>query len=768
MTVEQIATLIEEDDDILNADIYIEPPENALISDGDSDDEDAAGDINKLGGNQLRAGAVCSFRKLTDHGIERVRTDEETHDVIIEESDDDIIPPSPNPSTSKKQFFCFGRSKPCCKNLAFKDTTIYVPTDVPMFDVPTNVSTVVPTDVPINVSTDVSINAPNTDIPPDVSVDAPIDGNFDVPIDDLINVSADISIDLLTNDLLTNIPLVDHIDVPIDFSTSNKLVANKKCRKRKQTPIQKIAKKDTVNKKIKVTQAKKLDKKTARGGKLPKKKKGTRAVKAKKVRNWKREDILDNSSIEFTRPNFLQQDFSPVEAFEYFFDDEVCDYIVECTNEFAVEKGNLSFTITRDELRIFFAILFLSGYNVMSRTRMYWELSEDVHNNAVANAMSRNRFEDVMRYLHFCKNAELKNDDRFGKIRPIMCMLNERWLQYFPGDAYLSIDESMVPYYGRHGAKQHIHGKPIRFGYKVWILATRLGYVVQGEPYQGKGSTPIISALGQGGSVVIDLLSELPQGRRYSLFFDNFFTSFRLLEALKRQGHDGTGTVRADRVEDAPLPNAKSMKKEPRGTYHQLTDADTGITLVRYHDNNVFTMASTSAGVAPTGKAKRWSRAQKKHIMLDQPASIILYNTYMGGVDRMDENIASYRINIRNKKWYWPMVSYLLSVSMNNGWLLYRMNPKGRQEYMDFLGFTRYVVRAYLAKYKVSRPSAGRPSTKVSSRVLAEVRYSQRGHFLITVEKQVRCAQCGKATRKKCKVCQVGIHTNCNEEFHSR
>lgn len=194
-----------------------------------------------------------------------------------------------------------------------------------MFDVPTNVSTVVPTDVPINVSTDVSINAPNTDIPPDVTVDAPID-NFDVPIDDLINVSADISIDHLTNDLLTNIPLVDHIDVPIDFSTSNKLVAKNKCRKRKQTPIQKIAKEDTVNNKIKVTQAKKLDKKTVREGKLPKKKKGTRAVKAKKVRNWKREDILDNSSIEFTRPNFFTTRFSPVEAFEYFFDDEVCDY----------------------------------------------------------------------------------------------------------------------------------------------------------------------------------------------------------------------------------------------------------------------------------------------------------------------------------------------------------------------------------------------------------------------------------------------------------
>lgn len=138
---------------------------------------------------------------------------------------------------------------------------------------------------------------------------------------------------------------------------------------------------------------------------------------------------------------------------------------------------------------------------------MYWEISEDVHNTAVSNAMSRNHFEDIMRYLHFCKNAELTNDDRFGKIRPVMCMLNERWLQYFPSDAYLSIDESMVPYYGKHGAKQHIHGKPIRFGYKVWILTTRLGYVIQGEPYQGKGNTKYIPELGLGGSVVIDLFS---------------------------------------------------------------------------------------------------------------------------------------------------------------------------------------------------------------------------------------------------------------------
>ena len=44
----------------------------------------------------------------------------------------------------------------------------------------------------------------------------------------------------------------------------------------------------------------------------------------------------------------------------------------------------------------------------------------------------------------------------------------------------------MVPYFGRHGAKQYIHGKPIKFGYKLWVMATSAGYCIQFRPYAGK------------------------------------------------------------------------------------------------------------------------------------------------------------------------------------------------------------------------------------------------------------------------------------------
>jgi len=70
-----------------------------------------------------------------------------------------------------------------------------------------------------------------------------------------------------------------------------------------------------------------------------------------------------------------------------------------------------------------------------------------------------------------------------GKVRPLMTMLNERFQLFWPVENELSIDESMVPYYGRHSTKQFIRGKPIRFGYKLWCLNTRLGYLIQFDPY---------------------------------------------------------------------------------------------------------------------------------------------------------------------------------------------------------------------------------------------------------------------------------------------
>ncbi|KRZ02428.1 PiggyBac transposable element-derived protein 3, partial [Trichinella zimbabwensis] len=49
-----------------------------------------------------------------------------------------------------------------------------------------------------------------------------------------------------------------------------------------------------------------------------------------------------------------------------------------------------------------------------------------------------------------------------------------------------SIDESMAPYYGHHGCKTFIRGKPIRFEFKVWTMASFSCYPYVMKIYAGK------------------------------------------------------------------------------------------------------------------------------------------------------------------------------------------------------------------------------------------------------------------------------------------
>lgn len=495
--------------------------------------------------------------------------------------------------------------------------------------------------------------------------------------------------------------------------------------------------------------------------------------KEKKLqRKWVSQDIEEGPPKSWSLPEYMEKDMSPTELFELFYDDDIINMIVEFTKHYAHTHGDVSFDVTYQDMKLYLAILLLTGYNPLPRYKMYWETSDDCHNKAVSNAMPRGKFEKISKYLHVCDNANLSKDDKFAKVRPLWNKLNERWLKFYNNEKMLCIDEAMVPYFGRHSTKQHMMGKPVRFGYKVWCLCTRLGYLIQGEPYQGAatGNTRPELGIGLGGSVVLDLISVLPATiGGYDLFFDNFFTSLNLLDELKARECTGTGTVRNNRVQNAPMIDPKILKKEERGSFHQKTDKESGITLVRFHDNSIVTMASNRNGVAPLGKAKRYSRSDKKHIDVPMPAVIASYNAYMGGVDRLDENIGKLRVNYRMKKWYYQLFAFPLNVSVNNAWLLYKQMGMSKKRPLDLLAFTRYITNTYFQKYSRNTP-LGRPlrlPKAVDKRVIDDVRYDKVDHMIAPLGKQGRCGQCKKNSTKKCQKCNIPLHANCFTLFHS-
>lgn len=93
---------------------------------------------------------------------------------------------------------------------------------------------------------------------------------------------------------------------------------------------------------------------------------------------------------------------------------------------------------------------------------------------------------------------------------------------------WLSVDKSVIPYYGWHGRKRFIRNKPIRFGYKQWSLASSSGYMYHMKPYGGSHSLLPDSGLGQGPSVVLGLAE-------VASFHDNLFISLALLNKMTKK-----------------------------------------------------------------------------------------------------------------------------------------------------------------------------------------------------------------------------------------
>ena len=112
------------------------------------------------------------------------------------------------------------------------------------------------------------------------------------------------------------------------------------------------------------------------------------------------------------------------------------------------------------------------------------------------------------------------------------------------------------------------------------------------------------------------------------------------------------------------------------------------------------TVASTLYRKEPMKRAHRYVKDQGGRVEIDQPNAIYFYNKSMAGVDRMDRNIGAYMINIRNKKWWWPIFRFCVDLAVNNAFHLYRLQPLNQgQKRLDLLGFRRNIVQVYHARF---------------------------------------------------------------------
>lgn len=279
-------------------------------------------------------------------------------------------------------------------------------------------------------------------------------------------------------------------------------------------------------------------------------------------KDTKFKNILKTESIENICEIFPELcSLSPAEIFHKFIPVEYLLHLANMAALYALQKGEI-LAVDENDIGQFFGLLLFSGYHQVPGEDLYWSTQEDLSVPIVSTVMPRNRFRKLKKYFHIIDNNTLALGDKMGKVAPFYEELGKNLLQFGIFHSKLSIDESMVLYYGHHSAKMFIRGKPIRFGYKIWMLCSNSGYPYAMRIYSGSSSEIENSPLGS--RVVWELLSTIQNPEKHGVFFDNFFTSHKLLTDLSEKGFKATGTIREFRTGRWPLKSIKEASKWER------------------------------------------------------------------------------------------------------------------------------------------------------------------------------------------------------------
>jgi len=289
---------------------------------------------------------------------------------------------------------------------------------------------------------------------------------------------------------------------------------------------------------------------------------------------------------------------------------------------------------TASEIKKLLGVFIRIGIFKMPAHKPYW--SSKCRLSCVADVISRDRFDELRRYLHFSPNNSVVTDrndpfyDRFFKIRPLLLGLRNA-CRNFQNDQFNDVDEQIVPFKGRHNLKVYMKQKAHKWGFKIYSRNSLSGFTHDFKFHDGSKAIPQHSCGFVPGDIVIKLCETMEPFKNYVCCFDNYFNSLELqLTLLTKYGIYSIGTLRKDRTRACIPKSEKELKRDKRGAYDYKIDAISGVIIVRWYDCKIVQLSSTYAGVHPIREIKRYDKAQKKHVMIKEPHIVAEYNRTIG------------------------------------------------------------------------------------------------------------------------------------------
>ncbi|SCO78511.1 uncharacterized protein FRV6_02724 [Fusarium oxysporum] len=254
--------------------------------------------------------------------------------------------------------------------------------------------------------------------------------------------------------------------------------------------------------------------------------------------------------------------------------------------------------------------------------------------------------------------------------------------------AYVWLDECMVPFTGRSKETTLVKGKPTPMGFKVWVIAQQ-GYFLQWL-WHVKAS-PVTA-------ITVKLEAPTPYGKKGKLRTEIPLSNTQSL------GHGATGTARPNCGITTVMKQIKETGKKPDGmplVYNKvylIPTKDKQVLQIAWKDSSVVLFLTTVHSEAPLNRtpkkrklpAKRGTKAEAQRLkevfngdqarIIPIPSVAAQYNDEMNHVDRGDQirSYTSYQHRFRRGPWQALLWSFLLDVALANSFILQKKTRQPR------------------------------------------------------------------------------------------
>ena len=142
---------------------------------------------------------------------------------------------------------------------------------------------------------------------------------------------------------------------------------------------------------------------------------------------------------------------TPFDYFPLFFDETITKRIVDETNGYysqnpVSERQHMSNwqNMTSVEMYTFIAVTMLTGVIEKNRIQVYWNTDPLLITSIFGQYFTRNRYRDILRFMHFANNEVISNTSRLEKIKPIIDDFKRKFPNCVNPAKNLCVDEPRV------------------------------------------------------------------------------------------------------------------------------------------------------------------------------------------------------------------------------------------------------------------------------------------------------------------------------------